>query len=85
MEVRDPVGCPLCLGTGYRGRVGLFEALWIDETIASLIHEGASEADIREQATDFQTLYDDSCHKVLTGTTSLEEVRRVVNAPVRSE
>ena len=85
VEVRDPVGCPLCLGTGYRGRVGLFETLWIDETIASLIHEGASEATIREQATDFQTLYDDSCQKVLTGITSPAEVRRVVSAPARSE
>ena len=77
-EVPIPVGCPVCLGTGYRGRIGLYEALWIDKHVSNLIHEGASERELAEQATDFETLYQDARNKVLTGVTSISEVRRIV-------
>ena len=77
-EVPIPVGCPVCLGTGYRGRIGLYEALWIDKHVSNLIHEGASERQLAEQATDFETLYQDARNKVLTGVTSISEVRRIV-------
>ena len=84
-EVREPVGCPLCLGTGYRGRVGLFETLWIDTKISNLIHEGADEAVLAAESTDFRSLYDDSCEKVLAGITTIAEVRRTVSVPARVE
>lgn len=76
-----PVGCALCLGTGYRGRLALYEALWVDEAVAVLIHEGAGEREIAARATDFSTLYDDGCQKILAGVTSIEEVQRVVARP----
>lgn len=46
--VPEPVGCPACRGTGFRGRVGVFEVLTFDPTVASLVREGASIASIRE-------------------------------------
>ena len=74
----EPNGCPVCTGTGYRGRVGLFETLWIDETLARLIAEGASERALTAAARDYRTLWDDGRDKTLAGVTSLDEVLRVV-------
>lgn len=46
--VPEPVGCPACRGTGFRGRVGIFEVLTFDPAVANLVREGASIASIRE-------------------------------------
>jgi type II secretory ATPase GspE/PulE/Tfp pilus assembly ATPase PilB-like protein len=78
----EPAGCPLCTGTGYRGRIGLFETLWIDERLAQLIAEGADEPVLIRSAKDYQTLWDDGRAKVAAGTTSLAELRRVVDKPM---
>lgn len=67
-------GCPNCLGTGFLGRVGLFETLWTDGHMRQLIAEGATEAEIRKSATDLFTLAMDARDKVLAGLTSIEEV-----------
>ncbi|MDR2164241.1 MAG: type II/IV secretion system protein [Zoogloeaceae bacterium] len=71
----DPVGCPRCLGSGYRGRIGLYEALWIDAELATAISAGASEHELAAMARDYWRLAEDAREKILRGLTSLEEAR----------
>ena len=48
--VYEPVGCDSCGQTGFKGRVGVFEAVRIDDTIRRLINEGADEGAISRHA-----------------------------------
>lgn len=48
--VYEPVGCPSCNGSGFKGRIGVFEAIRVDETIRDLIHDGGDEAAIARHA-----------------------------------
>lgn len=66
----DAEGCPFCLGRGVRGRVGVFEAVWVDDTLRDLIAQGASEGDLQRAARRFTPLGDDLVAKVINGTTS---------------
>ena len=75
--VYGPRGCAGCRQTGYRGRVGIFEFLPITEAIVSCIYERKSSEDIRRIA-GRPTLLDDGLRKVRAGTTSLDEVLRVI-------
>lgn len=75
VEICEPAGCARCLGTGYYGRIGLFEPLWVDAELSRLISRGVSEAElIAHTAGSLTTLRADGFAKVLSGTTSLEEV-----------
>jgi len=72
-------GCPDCNQTGYRGRVGLYELLTIDESLRTVIHQGENEQDIRSLAVKngMTLLREDGIARVLAGDTTLEEVLRV--------
>lgn len=72
-------GCPECAGSGYRGRVGVFELLEVDDAMRVLIHEGASEARIRQAAMDggMRLLRQDGQRLVDAGVTTPSEVLRV--------
>jgi len=70
----DASGCASCLGSGYRGRTGLFESFWVDEPIRRLIAGGAGESALRDAAADRTTLRRDGWSKVETGLTTIEEV-----------
>jgi len=72
-------GCPECLGTGYRGRVGIYELLPISEKIRSQVVQNLSSSVIRQTAVEegMTTLRMDGGRKVLQGLTSLEEVIRI--------
>ena len=77
-RVWEPVGCERCNHTGYKGRVGVFEAVRVDETIRRLINEGADEAAITAHA--FQrgdTLASAARRLVEDGVTTPEEAVRV--------
>lgn len=83
IAIYEPVGCASCLGSGYRGRVGLFETLWIDRMLAQRISRGATEEDLAEAVSGkFITLFADGCAKVLAGMTSLDEI---LSATLREE
>lgn len=69
--VYDPEGCPFCMGRGYRGRAGVFEAVWIDDALRDMIAQGASESDLQRAATRFVPMKDDLISKVVSGQTSL--------------
>ena len=68
-----------CALTGYQGRTGIFELLLIDDEARRLIHDRASEADLREHArsSGMKGLREDGLRWVRAGETSLEEVLRV--------
>src|SRR5437867_11551655 len=72
-------GCEACAFTGYQGRTGIFELLLVDDEARRLIHDRASEADLREHARrgGMKGLREDGLRWVRAGETSLEEVLRV--------
>lgn len=78
VQIYDPVGCAVCQGQGFRGRLGLFEVLWFDEKLARLVAKGADEETLEQSAGDnLKFMWHDGCEKVLRGLTTLEEVKNV--------
>ena len=73
-------GCPSCRGTGFRGRIGLFELLIIDDELRHAMTTGASRAQVRElsESRGLSTLREDGWTKCERGLTTVEEVLRVV-------
>jgi type IV pilus assembly protein PilB len=73
-------GCDRCKGSGYRGRMALFELMPMNDTVRDLILRGSSAAVIRSQAIQdgMRTLRDDGVLKVLEGATTVDELLRVV-------
>ena len=69
-------GCETCNGTGYRGRVGIYELLDIREPIRQLINERAPSVVIRQKGIELgmSTLRQDGIRNILEGHTTLEEV-----------
>ena len=76
-------GCNHCSGSGYRGRLGIFEFLTMSSRIRELTFQGATTQEIRKEAIKggMETLYDDGIRKVLEGTTTIDEVFRVAKKP----
>jgi type II secretion system protein E len=74
--VMRPVGCELCRQTGYKGRMGIFEILEIDDEMRHMVNNRASTMILRQRARDLgmRTLREDGVRKVLAGMTSAEEV-----------
>jgi general secretion pathway protein E len=76
-----PAGCPECNHLGYRGRSGIYEVIDMDQTLKTMIHDGASEQEMEKYArTLTPSLRQDGIDKVLAGETSLEELLRVLRA-----
>jgi len=72
-------GCAQCQGSGFRGRIGLFELFSVDDEARRLIMERKDGGAIRAAAVQagMRTMYEDGLAKVLLGETTLEEVYRV--------
>ncbi|MFB3817992.1 MAG: type II secretion system ATPase GspE [Candidatus Methylomirabilales bacterium] len=72
-------GCPSCTGTGYSGRLGIFELLVMDDPLQRLILAKGDAGSIRADAVarGMTTLWQDGCRKVAAGITTPEEVLRV--------
>ena len=72
-------GCESCLGTGYRGRTGIYELLTINDKIRSQVVQNLSSSVIRQSGIDggMTTLRADGASKFLQGLTSMEEVVRI--------
>ncbi|MGZ4200107.1 MAG: ATPase, T2SS/T4P/T4SS family [Thermoleophilia bacterium] len=79
VEACAPVGCPKCFGTGYLGRLGLYEVLTIDDEMREMIAGGATTGQLRDQARarGVASIRDDGVRKVLDGSTSYLELVRV--------
>lgn len=80
-KVWTPVGCPECNGLGYRGRIGVYEAIVMDSEIEKAVVGNPSEREIRAAAASQKllTLPQDGVLKALRGLTTLEELDRVVD------
>lgn len=74
-------GCKKCNHSGYRGRTSILEILKINDYMKKLISLNTSAHELAKAAiaTGFKTLADDACRRVLEGTTSLDEITRVVD------
>jgi general secretion pathway protein E len=72
-------GCEQCFGTGYRGRVGIFEMMEMNDELRKLVMQNAGAADITALARKhgMRSLREDGWHKVRTGVTTASEVMRV--------
>lgn len=74
-------GCDQCAGTGYQGRIGLFEVLTMNSVLARMVADRADEAAIRARALELELLWPfvaDARAKVADGLTTAEEVDRVL-------
>ena len=72
-------GCANCMDTGYRGRIGLFELLVVDDEIRKLVTKSVDANTIRELALErgMVDLRTDGARKVLAGLTTVDEVKRM--------
>jgi type IV pilus assembly protein PilB len=82
MTVYHGTGCGVCAGTGYKGRVALYEVMTINDRIRDLILQGASTSEIKVAAVEngMYTLRRSGLEKVKQGQTTIEEVMRVTFA-----
>jgi type IV pilus assembly protein PilB len=78
----EPAGCVRCNGSGFRGRVGVYEVMGVTDAIRSLILERASSAEIGAAAAadGMRRMPADGLEKVRAGITSVSEVLRVLDA-----
>ncbi len=76
-----PGGCERCKGSGYKGRVGIYQVMPVSEAIQRLIMNGAGELDLAEQAAreGVRNLRESGLLKVKQGLTSLDEVLSTTN------
>jgi len=74
------VGCEWCGGTGYRGRIGVYELMMVDEAVGELVLRRASTAEIARaaEAGGMVRLREDALLKAARGTTTIEEALRTV-------
>lgn len=77
----EPVGCAECNMLGYKGRIGIHEAILMDEDIEMVVKENPSEREIKKAAMKqgLLTLNQDGIIKALNGVTSIEELERVID------
>ncbi|MFN8641962.1 MAG: ATPase, T2SS/T4P/T4SS family [Candidatus Binatia bacterium] len=85
VATRRGVGCRACRGSGYSGRVGVYEIVRNSPELRRLIHAGASELDLRAVARrqGARALMDAAIEKIRLGLTSVEEVAQAVKAEQR--
>ena len=76
-----PIGCDKCNKTGYKGRIGIFEAIKTDEAIEKIIPQNPSEREIKRIAKTqgILSMRQDGMVKIINGLTSFEEVQSVVD------
>jgi type II secretory ATPase GspE/PulE/Tfp pilus assembly ATPase PilB-like protein len=75
----------VCGGRGYKGRVGIFEAIFMDSSIEEMLRNKPSEREIAQAAKPqgIPTMQQDGVLKILKGITSLDELTRVIDLEAR--
>jgi len=81
VQLQRSQGCNSCYHTGYRGRRAIYEVLCVSAAVRKLIVDGADDDTIKHQAVTegMKTLRESALEQVLNGTTTLEELLRVVD------
>ncbi|MCD8494827.1 MAG: GspE/PulE family protein [Candidatus Pacebacteria bacterium] len=76
-----PVGCEKCGGRGYKGRLGVFEAILNDNALQQILEKHPSEREVKKVAVHqgILSMKEDGVLKILAGITSVEEVVKVVD------
>ena len=79
-EVLKGRGCDVCRQTGFKGRVGIYELMRVNEEIAEMIVRRAPLSELKEaaRANGMHTLQEDGFRKAKDGLTTVEEIMRVV-------
>ncbi len=74
-------GCAECHGRGYKGRIGVYEAIFMDRAIEEILRTNPGEREIADAAKPqgIPTMQQDGIIKVLSGVTSLDELKRVID------
>ncbi|MBI3886319.1 MAG: Flp pilus assembly complex ATPase component TadA [Opitutae bacterium] len=82
---RRGAGCPACHGTGYRGRLGIFEIFLVNDEIRGLIYDHVTAPRLRAVARrhGMRTMREDGIRKILAGHTTIEEVVSVTVGDAR--
>ena len=82
LEAYEPAGCRRCGGSGYRGRLGLYEVMSVTAEVRALALERRSAEEIRDIAVrqGMRRLRDDGLEKVKQGRTSIAEIARVIGS-----
>ena len=77
----NPTGCPTCSGRGYKGRIGVFETIFMDAAIEQILRSRPSEREIADvaRAQGIPNMQEDGILKCLRGITSLAELQRVID------
>ena len=80
-------GCETCTGTGFFGRIGIYELLLVDDDIRNLITTNTDSATIKRKAAakGMTSLRDDGFHKIIQGITTMSEVLRVTQEEIAFE
>ena len=81
------VGCDDCRGSGYLGRIGVYELLIIDDIFKDIINEDASISNMQRafHQSGQPSLYDDGIKKIEQGLATIEEVLRVTEVYSQGE
>lgn len=84
-QIFKSVGCDICNMTGFKGRIGIHEAIVMSYDIELVVRENASEREIRAASTKqgLLTLQQDGIIKTLTGVTTLDELKRIIDIEER--
>ena len=78
LQVCRAVGCANCQGSGYRGRIGLFETLWFDDALRQFVSKGCTEEMLASEAgSRLRHMWHDGVEKIKQGVTTIEEVQKV--------
>ncbi len=79
VTVYEPCGCPRCDGTGFKGRIGVYEIMEVSQPLKSIISKGGTAEDIKNKALEegMSTLRMSATKYVLEGITSVQEMMRV--------
>ncbi len=80
-KIWGAAGCEKCQNTGYKGRIGVFEAIISDGAIEKIVQENPSEREIKEMARPqgLPDMREDVILKILDGVTSIEEAKRNID------
>ena len=79
MNFMHGVGCPICNGIGYKGRMGIFEIFIVNEEMQQMIYEGRTLVELRAKARELgmRIMREDGVRKVANGLTTADEVLKV--------